>query len=300
MENKTQRNLAPVQKAILNLINTYTVPQGGNVPVVKPNNGGNVPKPKPRNNVLALPAPNNKAIVPVGNVKNAGVGPVNPLANRSPKETLTSNQVTRLQGIKTNAKNYNNAQFKNANSFVVRVSKNYASHPNVVAARNALAARKITQAAIGVLKSKNAQAGWKRAGGAIRAAQLLQEGGSTRAKSLLATAAKTPYNAFLENIQKASVSDTPTNSLYNIHGRIGKSGEITNTQKTNLKQKISYARLQLLERNIALATKYDGIKRILQQLERNSTKTAKILTPKHRMNAQAKAIAKRNSLNPRG
>ena len=142
MGNKTQRNFKNVQAKIQAFINTYTTPvNGGNVPKPPNNNGGNVPKPP--NNVLALPAPNNSG----GNV---------PLALPAPNNsgTLSDNKITRLRQIKNNAKNYNNAQFTNANSFVADVSKNHSNHPNVVAARNALAARaasKITQAAIGAV-----------------------------------------------------------------------------------------------------------------------------------------------------
>lgn len=161
------------------------------------------------------------------------------------------------------------------------------------AARAANAAKAAAAAASGRNKLRVAAV-------AARSASLLKlagNAGASRRNALLKAANTSIFNGFASEITGAYGATDP---LYKIRGKVNASSNLNNTQKGNLRQKISNARLGTFKRNVAKATTISDINgRIAKHLQ-TASRTYKILTNNHKAEAAAYLKNKRQSLNSPG
>ena len=172
------------------------------------------------------------------------------------------------------------------------------------AANNQAAANKAAQEAANAAKAAAAAASGRNklrvAAAAARGASLLKlagNAGASRRNALLKAANTSIFNGFVSEITGTYGATDP---LYKIRGRVNASSNLNNTQKGNLRQKISNARLGTFKRNVAKATTISDINgRIAKHLQ-STSRTYKILTNNHKAEAAAYLKNKRQSLNGSG
>ena len=161
------------------------------------------------------------------------------------------------------------------------------------AAQNAARAANAAKAAAAAASGRNKL---RVAAAAARSASLLKlagNAGASRRNALLKAANTSIFNGFVSEITGAYGATDP---LYKIRGRVNASSNLNNTQKGNLRQKISNARLGTFKRNVAKATTISDINgRIAKHLQ-TASRTYKILTNNHKAEAAAYLKNKRESL----
>jgi chemotaxis protein histidine kinase CheA len=220
-------------------------------------------------------------------------------ANAEQKAREAANKAAR-NAAEANAAAKQIAANEAANAAEKQAAANAKAAANKAAANAKAAANKAANAAKRAAAAASGRNKLRVAASTARAASLLKLAGNasaSRRNALLKTANTSIFNGFVSEITGAYGATDP---LYKIRGRVNASSNLNNTQKGNLRQKISDARLGTFKRNVAKATTTSDLNgRIAKHLQTTS-RTHKILTNNHKAEAAAYLKNKRQSLNSPG